>query len=381
VVRHADDPDRLRADAERWLGAVRQERVSEARDTRAERKTGVPPRVVTLGEIMLRLSPPPGRRFRNATSYDATYGGAEANVAVALAQWGVDSRYVTALPANELGQGAIGLLRGFGVDTAHIVREGSRIGVYYLEHGASQRPSRVIYDRAHSAITDLGAGRIDWEAVFDGASWFHWTGITPALSDGMAAVTAEAMAVARRLGITVSVDLNYRSRLWPRDRARAVMTPLVEQADVLVANEEDAANVFGLVAAQTDVERGELDVASYEDVARQLVDRFDLRLAAITLRESHSASVNTWSACLWDGTQFLQSRSYRVELVDRVGGGDAFAAGLIRGLLVGLSHAEALEFGVAASCLKQTMLGDVAVVSVAEVEALMKGSGAGRITR
>jgi 2-dehydro-3-deoxygluconokinase len=380
VVRHADDPDRLRADAERWLGAVRQEPVSEPTGARAQPEQARP-RAVTLGEIMLRLSPPPGRRIRTATSYDATYGGAEANVAAALAQWGVDSRYVTALPANELGQGAIDLLRGFGVNTAHIVREGDRIGVYYLEHGASQRPSRVIYDRAHSAITDLRPGRIDWDAAFSGAAWFHWTGITPALSDSMAAVTAEAMAQAKRLGITVSVDLNYRSRLWSKDRARAVMTPLVEQADVLIANEEDAANVFGITAAKTDVERGKLDVAAYEDVARQLVDRFDLELAAITLRESHSASVNSWSACLWDGREFLHSTSYRVQLVDRVGGGDAFAAGLMRGLLVGMSHAEALEFGVAASCLKQTMLGDVAVVSVAEVEALMKGSGAGRITR
>ena len=381
VVKHADDPARLRADAERWLAAIRQEQVSEARDARAERTTQPPPRVVTLGEIMLRLSPPPGRRIRTATSYDATYGGAEANVAVALAQWGVDSRYVTALPANELGQGAIDFLRGFGVDTDHIVREGDRIGVYYLEHGASQRPSRVIYDRARAAITDLRPSRIDWDAVFAGATWFHWTGITPALSESMAAVTTEAMAAARRLGIAVSVDLNYRSRLWSTDRARAVMTPLVEQADVLVANEEDAANVFGITAAKSDVERGELDVASYEDVARQLVDRFSLQLAAITLRESHSASVNTWSACLWDGKEFLRSTSYRVQLVDRVGGGDAFAAGLMRGLLVGMSHAEALEFGVAASCLKQTMLGDVAVVSIAEIEALMVGSGAGRIIR
>jgi 2-dehydro-3-deoxygluconokinase len=380
VVRHADDPAQLRPDAERWLAAIRQEPASGPTEARAAREQARP-LVVTAGEIMLRLSPPPGRRIRTATSYDATYGGAEANVAAALAQWGIDTRYVTALPANELGQGAVDQLRSFGVDTAHVVREGNRVGVYYLEHGASQRPSRVIYDRAHSAITEVQLGRIDWDAVFAGASWFHWTGITPALSESMAAVTAEATAVAQGLGITVSVDLNYRSRLWSKDRARAVMTPLVEQADVLVANEEDAANVFGIAAAKTDVERGELDVAAYQDVARQLVDRFDLRLAAITLRESHSASVNTWSACLWDGREFLHSTSYRVQLVDRVGGGDAFAAGLIRGLLVGLSHAEALEFSVAASCLKQTMLGDVAVVSVAEIEALMRGSGSGRIKR
>lgn len=381
VVKHADDPVRLREVAKSWLAAIRQEEADEPGKATVQRKQESPPRVVTLGEIMLRLSPPPGRRFRHTTSYDATYGGAEANVAVALAQWGIHSRYVTALPSNELGQGAIYALRSLGVDTSHTVRVGDRIGVYYLEHGASQRPSRVIYDRAHSAISGLRPGRIDWDTVFADADWFHWTGITPALSESMAAVTAEAMAAAHRAGIRVSVDLNYRSRLWSKERARAVMTPLVEQAHVLIANEEDAGNVFGIAAGRTDVERGKLDLAAYEDVARQLVDRFGLELAAITLRQSHSASVNTWSACMWDGTQFLHSKSYRVELVDRVGGGDAFAAGLIRGLLVGMSQSEALEFGVAASCLKQTMMGDFALVSIAEVEALMGGSGAGRIKR
>jgi 2-dehydro-3-deoxygluconokinase len=330
---------------------------------------------------MLRLSPPAGCRIRQATSYDATYGGAEANVAAALAQWDIDSRYVTVLPTNDLGQGAVDALRSVGVDVSHVIRDGERIGVYYLEHGASQRPSRVIYDRAHSAIAALQPAQIDWEDALAGARWFHWTGITPALSESTAAVTAEAIAVAKQFGLTVSVDLNYRGKLWSKEQARAVMTPLVEQSDVVVANEEDAANVFGIVAGKSDVDRGELDSAAYEEVAKQLVNRFGLRMAAITLRQSHSASVNTWSACLWDGAEFLRSKSYRIELVDRVGGGDAFAAGLIHGLIKGKRHAEALEFAVAASCLKQTMKGDVALVSETEIEALMGGSVAGRIRR
>jgi 2-dehydro-3-deoxygluconokinase len=381
VARHADDPDRLREAAQTWLAAIGQEKEKETQRAAPQQRLATPPRVVTLGEIMLRLSPPPGRRFRQTKNYDATYGGAEANVAVALAQWGIHARHVTALPPNDLGQGAVDALRGLGVDVSHIVRDGDRIGVYYLEHGASQRPSRVIYDRAHSAITGLQPGAIDWDVAFADARWFHWSGITPALSESLAAVTAEAVDAAERAGITVSVDLNYRSKLWPKERARSVMTPLVERSDVVIANEEDAANVFGIVAGETEVDRGEIDFAAYEEVTRQLCDRFDLELAAITLRESHSASVNTWSACLWNRTRFLRSQSYRVELVDRVGGGDAFAAGLIHNLLMGKSHEEALEFGVAASCLKQTILGDFALVSVAEVEALMGGSVAGRIKR
>ena len=381
VAKHADDPDMLREVAERWLGAIRNGREKEPEVKVARPQAGSPPRSVTFGEIMLRLSPPPGRRLRQATSFDVTHGGAEANVAVALAQWGVHSSYVTALPTNDLGQGALDVLRSFGVDVSHVIRQGERIGMYYLEHGASQRPARVVYDRAHSAITSLEPAQVDWEAVFAGAQWFHWTGITPALSESTAAATAEAIAAARRAGLTVSVDLNYRGKLWSKERAREVMTPLVEQSDVVVANEEDAANVFGITADKTEVERGELDIAAYENVARQLVDRFGLEMAAITLRESHSASVNTWSACLWDGSEFLRSRSYRIELVDRVGGGDAFTAGLIHELLTGRSRAEALEFGVAASCLKQTMMGDFALVSVAEVDALVGGNVTGRIKR
>jgi 2-dehydro-3-deoxygluconokinase len=389
VTKHAGDPERLRDVAEQWLTAIRGGRAGEG-PGRVEGTEAVGPavpvshptaRVVTFGEIMLRLSPPPGHRLRRSTNMDVNYGGAEANVAVSLAQWGMASRYVTALPAHDVGQGAVDQLRSFGVDVSHVQRRGDRVGVYYLEHGAAQRPSRVIYDRAGSAIAGLGPGDVDWTAVFQGATWFHWTGITPALSDGMAALTAEAVQSAKQAGLTVSVDLNYRSKLWSRERARETMTPLMEYVDIIVANEEDAADVFGITASATRVDEGELDIESYRDVARQLVDRFHLRLAAITLRESHSASENTWSACLWDGREFLRSRSYRIQIVDRVGGGDAFTAGLVFGMLTDKSHAEALEFAVAASCLKQTIMGDFNVTSVAEVEALAAGSVAGRIKR
>jgi 2-dehydro-3-deoxygluconokinase len=384
LTRHAGDRDSMRRDAERWV-----EQISTALVSVSERPSPPVPTpearsekgVVTFGEIMLRLSPPAGSRFRQATHFDVTYGGAEANVAVSLAQWGIRSRYVTALPEHDLGQAAVDRLRSLGVDTSHVLRRGDRLGIYFLEHGASQRPSRVIYDRGGSVVSHLEPGEVDWDAVFADASWFHWTGITPALSESAAEATHEAVRAAKRLGLTVSADLNYRSKLWSRERAASVMTPLMEYVDVLVANEEDAANVFGITAGDTDVERGALDFAAYEVVARQLVERFGLRMAAITLRESHSASENTWSACLHDGRQFLRGPSYRIRLVDRVGAGDAFTAGLIHGALTGKSGQAALEFAIAASCLKQTMGGDFNLVSVAEVEALAAGAVAGRIKR
>ncbi len=384
LARHTDDGDRMREDARRWLEAIPAERASESDRPLprvAEPVAGSDKGVVTFGEIMLRLSPPAGSRFRQAANFDVTYGGAEANVAASLAQWGLPSRYVTVLPDHDLGQAAADRLRALGVDTSHILRRGDRLGIYFLEHGASQRPSRVIYDRADSAISRLRPGEVDWEAAFSGATWFHWTGITPALSESTAKVTLEAVRAAKRLGLTVSADLNYRSKLWSRERAGSVMTPLMEYVDVLIGNEEDAANVFGITAGDTDVERGELDFAAYEDVARKLVERFDLRVAAITLRESLSASENNWSACLHDGRQFLRGPSYCIRLVDRVGAGDAFTAGLIYATLAEKSSQEALEFAVAASCLKQTIAGDFNLVSVAEVEALAAGAATGRIKR
>ena len=391
LAKNAGDPDKMREEAERWLAAVIGERGAvppvrpSARPPEAGAGSGsgsdALPSVVTFGEIMLRLSPPPGQRFRQSASFDVTYGGAESNVATALAVWGVDSRFVTKLPDNDIGQSAVDLLRSFGVDTSFVLRDGDRIGIYFLEHGASQRPSRVVYDRAHSAIASVQPGEIDWNAVFAGVHWFHWTGITPALSASAAAVTLDAVRSAKQAGLKVSVDLNYRSKLWSRERAREVMTPLMEFVDVIVANEEDAANVFGIAARGSRPESGEIETDSYEDVARQLVERFDLDLAAITLRESHSASDNTWSACLFDGKEFCKSRSYPIHVVDRVGGGDAFAAGLIYGVLTGMETRLALEFAVAASCLKQTMVGDFNITSVDEVEAIAGGNVAGRIKR
>ena len=336
---------------------------------------------VTFGEIMLRLSPPAGQRFSQMCNLDAIFGGAESNVAVALSQLGTPARFVTALPHHDLGQAAVNALRGFGVDTSAIVRCGDRVGIYFLEHGASQRPSRVIYDRAHSALADLEPGRIDWDAAMKGAAWFHWTGITPALSDAATAETRNALEAARRAGAKVSVDLNYRARLWSKERAREVMTSLMPYVDVIVANEADAEDVFGIRSGTTDVEAGKLDLDGYRRVADELRSRFGFKAVAITLRESLSASDNAWSACLLDDQGFHVSRKYVIHLVDRVGGGDAFAAGLIHGFLEGRSGEEALEFGVAASCLKQTIQGDFNLVTSDEVEALMGGSGSGRIKR
>jgi len=390
LTRRLEDPELTGEDARRWLREIDRGRAQDGRSPEKESRTPSPPPeapearsegVVTFGEIMLRLSPPPGNRFRQTARFDVTYGGAEANVAASLAQWGIPSRFVTALPPHDLGSAAVDKMRSHGIDTSHVLLQGDRVGIYFMEYGASQRPSRVIYDRAGSAISRIGPGAVDWDAAFAGATWFHWTGITPALSEGAAEATREAVEAAKRLGLTVSTDLNYRSKLWSKERAREIMTPLVEQVDVVVGNEEDAADVFGIEAGTTDVEQGELDFGAYEDVARQLVERFTLKMAAITLRESHSASENTWSACLFDGKEFLRSRAYRIQLVDRVGGGDAFTAGLIYGLLTGKSSQEALEFGVAASCLKQTIFGDFNLVSVAEVESLASGQAGGRIKR
>jgi 2-dehydro-3-deoxygluconokinase len=403
LTRHLGDAERMREDVERWQHAVSGARVSQgppggpvagagesavgsavqgkSETDESKARDWERRRVVTFGELMVRLSPPRGSRFRQATRFDVTHGGAEANVAVSLAQWGLPSRYVTALPEHDLGQAAVDRLRALGVDTSAILRRGDRIGIYFLEHGASQRPSRVIYDRAGSAVSRLGPGEVDWEAIFADAAWFHWTGITPALSESAAELTGQAVRVAKRMGLTVSADINYRSKLWSREQATSVMTPLMEHVDLLVGNEEDAADVFGITAGDTDAERGTLDFAAYEEVTRQLVERFGLRMAAITLRESHSASENTWSACLHDGERFLRGPSYRIQLVDRVGAGDAFTAGLIYAGLTGRGSRDALEFAVAASCLKQTMGGDFNLVSVAEVEALAVGGGAGRIKR
>jgi len=342
-------------------------------------------KVVTFGEIMMRLSPPGMQRFVQARSFDVVYGGGEANVAVSLANYGVPVDFVTRLPHNELGQACLRFIREAGVGVDKIVYGGERLGVYFLEMGAVARGSQVVYDRANSALATIQPGMVDWDAAFEGAGWFHWTGITPAISAGAAAVCLEAVQAARRLGLTVSCDLNYRSKLWKWGRkAGDVMAELVALCDVAIGNEEDAAQVFGIHAPDTDVTSGEVDAAKYQVVCEQLNARFPgLKTIAITLRGSISASHNTWSGLLWDRGAVCVAPQFDItHIVDRVGGGDAFMGGLIYGLLhYGADRQSALNFAVAASCLKHTILGDFNLVSATEVTKLMGGDASGRVSR
>jgi 2-dehydro-3-deoxygluconokinase len=342
-------------------------------------------KVVTFGEVMMRLSPPGFQRFVQARSFDVLYGGGEANVAAMLAQLGVPTEFVTRLPKNELGDACIAYLRSFEIGTSHIIRGGARIGIYFLEMGAAQRPSKVIYDRDRSAIAEIQPGMVDWNSVFAGASWFHWTGITPAISESLAATCLEGIKAAKSRGITVSCDLNYRKKLWNwGKKASEVMPEMVALADIAVGNEEDAEQVFGIKAPEVDVEAGRLSASAYEYVCRELASRFpNLKLVAITLRGSISASHNTWSAVLWDGQQLHIGPQYDiVPIVDRVGGGDAFVAGLIYGMLNFPENLErVLSFAVAASCLKHSVFGDFNVLSLEDVEALLKSGGTGRVQR
>lgn len=338
-------------------------------------------KVVTFGEIMLRLSTPGHQRFVQAGSFDVCYGGGEANVAVSLANYGLEAAFVTKVPEHEIGQCAVNSLRQFGVDTRFIARGGKRLGIYFLETGAAQRPSKVIYDRAHSAISEAEPGDFNWQEIFAGADWFHFTGITPALSTNASAITLQACQTAKEMGLTVSVDLNYRKKLWTPEEANTTMSKLMPYVDICIGNEEDAEKVFGIRAKGTDVSKGEINHAAYEDVARQLMERFGFKYVASTLRESLSASDNGWSAMLYDGKKAYFSRKYHIHLVDRVGGGDSFAAGLIYGMVTGMELQAALEFAAAASALKQTIPGDFNLVSKKEVETLMHGDGSGRVQR
>lgn len=338
-------------------------------------------RIVTFGEIMLRLAPEGYLRFVQADCLEATYGGGEANVAVSLAQMGIDAVYVTKLPEHEIGQAAINSIRRYGVDTTKVVRGGDRIGIYYLEKGASQRPSKVIYDRAGSAISQAKPEDFDWDSIFEGADWFHFTGITPALNDTLADICLEACKAAKAKGITVSCDLNYRKKLWSKEKAGEVMSKICEYVDVCIANEADAEDVFGIKASNTDVVQGNVDYSGYKEVAKKLTDRFNFEKVAITLRTSLSASDNRWAGMLYDGKDFCISKEYNVHIVDRVGGGDSFGAGLIYGQLNGYSLKETIEFAVAASCLKHSIEGDFNHVSVAEVKVLAGGDGSGRVQR
>jgi 2-dehydro-3-deoxygluconokinase len=340
-------------------------------------------RIVTFGEIMLRLAPPSFERFLQTPQFVATFGGAEANVAVALASFGLPASFVTVLPANSIADAAVAELRRFGVDTSQIVRAPGRLGVYYLEAGANQRPSRIVYDRDHSAMALAKPGDISWQPVLTDAAWFHISGITPALSSSAADMALESVRQAHVAELTVSCDLNYRKNLWKWGKtAREVLPEFIKFTDVLIANEEDVQVALGL-EVEVDVQSGQLDRGQYEKLARRVLSAYpNLRAIAITLRESVSASHNGWSACLHDGKHFLASRRYDItHIVDRVGAGDCFAAGLIYGMLTGLANQETLEFAVAASCLKHSIPGDFSRVSVAEVNALLKEGGSGRVQR
>jgi 2-dehydro-3-deoxygluconokinase len=340
-------------------------------------------RTVCFGEIMLRLSPPGYERLLQTPALQATFGGGEANVAVSLAQFGHDSHYVTRLPRNPIGDAAIKALRAEGVGVDYVQRGGDRVGIYFAETGASQRASTVIYDRAHSAISEIKAGSIAWAEVFSGAAWFHCTGITPALGASAAACTREAIEAARQAGVPVSIDLNFRSKLWTPAEAQQVMRPLVAMANTVIANEEDLQAVLGIPVEHADVIGGALNVAGYRAAAARVASEFGASRVAVTLRESLSASDNGWSAVLYDAatTTFLQSQRYSVRVVDRIGGGDSFAAGLIHGFVSGRDLEATLRFAVAASALKQTIPGDFNQVSVSEVERLVAGDASGRVQR
>jgi len=340
-------------------------------------------KVVTMGEIMLRLSTPGNEKFIQADEFDVCYGGGEANVAVSLANYGHDAEFVTKVPENPIGECAVAALRKMNVGTKNIAKGGERLGIYFLETGASMRASNVVYDRAHSSISEAKAEDFDFDKIFDGADWFHFTGITPAISDAAAELTEVALKAAKAKGVTVSVDLNFRKKLWTSEKAQKIMTNLMQYVDVCIGNEEDAEKVLGFKPGNTDVTSGELELAGYKDIFCQMVEKFNFKYVISSLRESYSASDNGWSACIYDrdSKEFYHSKKYNVRIVDRVGGGDSFAGGVICGLLDGKNFKEALEFGVAASALKHTIPGDFNLVSRADVENLVGGDGSGRVQR
>ena len=340
-------------------------------------------KVVTFGELMVRLQPYNYERFVQASTLEFTFGGGEANVAVSLANYGVDAAFVTKLPAHAIGQCAVNSLRRYGVDTSMIVRGGDRVGIYYNEKGASQRGSVCIYDRANSAIQLAQPSDFDWDKIFEGVDWFHFTGITPALGENVVEICRQACKAAKAHGVKISCDLNYRGKLWTREQARAAMTDLCQYVDVCISNEEDAKDVFGIEAEATDIYGGTLNHEGYKSVAKQLADKFHFEKVAITLRESHSASDNGWSAMLYDAAtgEYCFSKKYELRILDRVGGGDSFGGGLIYALLNGQSTQDAVEFAVAASALKQFSAGEYNMVSESEVEKLAGGDGSGRIQR
>ena len=338
-------------------------------------------RAVTFGEIMMRLNPEGYLRFVQAEKFDVSYAGGEANAAISLANYGIDTAFVSKIPPHEIGQSAVNFLRRYGVDTKKIIRGGERLGVYFLEKGASQRGSKVIYDRAGSAIAKAKRGEFNWDAVFEGTEWFHFTGITPALGGELPEICLDALKTAKKKGIKVSCDLNYRKKLWTTEEAGKVMAALMPYVDLCIANEEDAADVFGIHAENSDVQKGEINKDGYTSVAKQLKDRFGFSYVAITLRRSLSADDNAWAGLLYNGKEVYFSPEYMIHIVDRVGGGDSFGGALIYSLLSGYENQKAINFAVAASCLKHTIEQDFNLVNISEVEALAKGNSSGRVQR
>ena len=388
LARDSKNPEKMTAEIRKWKSILAQGRpgITPASPktesgSSAPGTSEAPGRVVCFGEMMLRLSPPVGERLARARTLELEVGGAEANVAVSLARFGREAVFVSALPDNDLGEKGRNVLRGHGVLTDFVVRKGRRMGIYFLEPGSGPRPSRVIYDRSGSAASRLTPADIDWDRALDGAAWFHWTGITPALSDSTAEALRVGLQTARARSIPVSVDLNYRKALWSEEKARAVMSELMPYVDVCIGNEEDPTRIFGIEPRGSDVERGRIDAGGYRALAVSLRERFGFSRVAVTLRESLSASENMWSACLLSGEGFIQSRRYRVFIVDRVGSGDAFAAGLIHALLDKRPDGDALEFGVAAAVLKHSIKGDFNLVDAAEVERIVFEGTSGRIRR
>ena len=341
-------------------------------------------KIVTMGEIMLRLSTPNNEKFIQADEFDINYGGGEANVAVSLANYGHDADFVSALPKNPIGDAAVATLRKYNVGTKHISRSGERVGIYFLETGSAMRASNVVYDRAHSSISTAKVDEFDFDEIFKGADWFHFTGITPAVSDSAAELTEAALKAAKKAGVTVSVDLNFRKKLWSSEKAKKIMTNLMQYVDVCIGNEEDAEKVLGFKPGNTDVTAGELELSGYVDIFNQMCDQFKFKYVISSLRESFSASNNDWSACIMDGStrELYHSKKYHVTpIVDRVGGGDSFAAGVICGLCDKKDFKSALEFAVAASALKHTIPGDFNLVTREDVESLAGGDGSGRVQR
>ena len=342
-------------------------------------------KVATFGEILLRLGTPKQERFVQANSFEIDYGGGEYNVAVSLSQFGVPTKFITLLPKNDIGETALNRIRSFGIDTSSIIMEGKRLGLYFLENGAAMRPSKVIYDRAKSAISEVKTGQIDWEEAFQDVNWFHFTGITPALSKSAAEVTMEAAKAAKKIGLTVSADMNYRKNLWSSEEAQTVMKPLMEHVDIAIGNEEDAEKCLGVSAENQDVTSGELNPDAYKDVISKLISNFGFLKVGITLRESISASDNNWSAVYLDNTnkegKMHIGKKYPVHIVDRVGGGDAFSAGIIYGHIQNFTAKDTLDFAVASSALAHTIHGDLNLVSISEVESVAKGDTSGRVQR